>query len=383
MPHEFIQGIVGFADASDRIPKSYQGVSNEWYINRDPLFARLPKAPVGSPRFQMVGHKFRTRLNVVDGVVVAGANSLVLQDATNLMVGDVLQNMTTGEAIEVIGAPTQGTTITIRRGIGGTSSSAIADGEILSLIGNSRTGAEVNQVAVSSRATAAEQYVQTFQHVVSIGGLVQASSSYVMDPSQVTPFDQNRMDALQNLMDDIEYSSFYGVGEDPVVAPTGRGKQFGIRSFLTSNKVVSPTAKNSYKPSDFVSDTIQRCFANGGNPDLILCSTDWITGLQRWSLPLQRLDAGESKFGQRITAFSCPFLGDLTLVPCPMLRPRTAVVLSSSEVRFRVLRPISWEPYGRTGDAEQGHWIASVAIELENENHHAWVEGIVTFVAES
>ena len=383
MSQEFIQGIVGYADAANSIPKSYQGVSNEWYINRNPLFARLPKAPVGSPKFQMIGHKFRTRMNQVNGSIAAGATDLVLKDATNLMVGDVLQNMSTGEAVEVIGAPTLGTTVVVRRGIGGTAAAAIASGDVLSLIGNSRTGAEVNQIAVSSRSTTAEQYVQTFQHVVSIGGLVQASSNYVMAPGQVTPFDQNRMDALQNLMDDVEYSGFYGIGEDPAVAPTGRGKQFGVRSILTSNKVVDPTAKNAYKPSDFVSDSIQRCFSNGGNPDLILCSTDWIAGLQRWSLPLQRLDAGESKFGQRITAFSCPFLGDLTLVPCSMLRPRTAVVLSSSEVRFRVLRPISWEPYGRTGDAEQGHWIASVAIELENENHHAWVEGIVTFVAES
>jgi hypothetical protein len=381
---DFVQGIYGYPDAAPALPKSYQGVSNEWYINRTPLFTRLPKAPVGAPKFQLIGHKFRTRTSTVNGAIADGvATSIVFADASNLMVGDVLLNNTTGEALEVTSPPAGGTTVTVRRGIGGTTSAAIANNEVLSLVGNSRTGAEVNQVAVASRPTTADQYVQTFQHVVSIGGLVQASHNYVLAPGRSTPFDQNRMDSLQNLMDDVETSSFYGVGEDPSVAATGRGKQFGIKALLATNKVTNPTAKAAYKPSDFISDTIQPCLSNGGNPDLILCSTDWMTALNRWSLPVQRLDAGESKFGERITAFICPFLGDLTLIPCPMLRPKTAVVLSSAEVRFRMLRPIVWEDYAQVGDARTGHWITSAAIELENEQHHAWVEGITTFVPES
>jgi uncharacterized protein DUF5309 len=383
MPQDFVQGTAGYTDLAAAIPKSYQGVSNEWFINRTPLFSRLPKAPVGAPRFQMIGHKFRTRTSQLNGAIADGTTAtFVFQDASNLMVGDVLQTPA-GEAVEVTAAPTSSTTVTVRRGVGGTTAAAIADTTVLNVIGNSRTGAEKNQLALTSKPTTADQYVQTFQHVASVGGLVQSSASYVLAPGRATPFDQYRMDALQNLMDDVETSSLYGIGEDPAVAVTGRGKQFGIRSILATNKVTNPVAKNAYKPSDFMSDAVQSCFANGGNPDLIVCSTDWMTGLARWSLPVQRLDAGESRFGERITAFLCPFLGDLTIIPCPMLRPKTAVVLSSAEVRFRLLRPIAWSAYGRTGDAREGDWITSAAIEVENEQHHAWVEGVVSFTPEA
>lgn len=383
MPQDFIQGTAGYTDLAAAIPKSYQGVSNEWFINRTPLFTRLPKAPVSSPRFQMIGHKFRTRTSVLNGAIADGTTTtLVFQDASNLMVGDVLQ-APSGEAIEVTAPPAGGTSVTVRRGIGGTTAAAIADASVLNVIGNSRTGSEKGQLALISKPTTADQYVQTYQHVSSIGGVVQASTGFVLSPGRATPFDQYRMDSLQNLMDDVETSSLYGIGEDPAVAATGRGKQFGIRSILQTNRVLNPVAKNAYKPSDFMSDAIQPCFANGGNPDLILCSTDWMTGLARWSLPVQRLDAGESRFGEKISAFISPFLGDLTIIPCPMLRSKTALVLSSAEARFRMLRPITWEPYGRTGDVREGDWIVSCAIELENEQHHAWVEGIVSFVPET
>ncbi len=374
-----IQGITGYSDVASAIPKSYQGVANEWYVNRNPLTTRLPKAPVGSPKFSMVGHRFRNRTARVNGGLDGSATTAIFDDATNLMVGDVLYNETTGETLEVTGSPTSGTTVAIRRGVGGTTAQAIADDEALSLIGNSRTGSEVNQLAISQAPVLADQYVQTFQHVVQVGDILEDSIEYAGVPGKATPFARNRMDALQNLMDDVEYSSLYGIGEDPAVAPTGRGKQHGIRSILTSNRVLNPTAKNAYKPSDFVADAFEPIFRAGGNPTVMLCSTDWMTGLSLWGLPYQRLDQGETRYGARITAFTAPFLGDIAIIPCPMLKPKTTVVLSADEARFRVMRPVTYAPYGRRGDATEGDWIARMAIEIENEDHHAWIEGIVAF----
>jgi hypothetical protein len=40
-----------------------------------------------------------------------------------------------------------------------------------------------------------------------------------------------------------------------------------------------------------------------------------------------------------------------------------------------------WNPRGSRGDAVEGDWIAEGAIEVENEQHHAWLEGITAFSA--
>jgi hypothetical protein len=123
------------------------------------------------------------------------------------------------------------------------------------LIGNSRTGAEINQSGVAFRPVGVNQYCQTWQHPVQVGGSLQTSLGYQAQPGLNTPFEQNKMDALQNLMDDMEYSSYYGRGEDPSVS--GRPKQKGLRALLTSNLVTNPTSANAYKPTDLIRDTLE------------------------------------------------------------------------------------------------------------------------------
>jgi hypothetical protein len=187
------------------------------------------------------------------------------------------------------------------------------------------------------------------------------------------------MDALQNLLDDMEVSSYYGLGEGPTVA--GRPKQRGLRSLLSSNKVTAPTNAGAYKPSDLIRDTLERCRTNGGSPDVLLVSSNFMTGLAVWGHAAQRIDAGVNVFGLPIDVFEAPFLGGISLIEAPLLRPFSAVALTSSEVRLRMKRNEYWSPRGSRGDAFEGDWIAEGAIEVENEAHHAWLEGITAFSA--
>ena len=64
------------------------------------------------------------------------------------------------------------------------------------------------------------QFCQTWQHPVQVGGSLQASAAL---PDRArrphARSTRTRWIALQNLMDDMESSSYYGRGEDPAVAP--------------------------------------------------------------------------------------------------------------------------------------------------------------------
>ncbi len=62
------------------------------------------------------------------------------------------------------------------------------------------------------------------------------------------------MDALQNLMDDMESSTYYGRGEDPAVA--ARPKQKGLKTLLSVNNTTNPTNAGAYKATDFIRDTL-------------------------------------------------------------------------------------------------------------------------------
>lgn len=379
MPASFAQGIQLVNDYKDQIRNEIHAVTMNWFVNRCPLVTRLPRVPVASTTFTIVNRSARPRTLRLALALAAGDTSAKFNDVSYLMVGDVLE-APSGERIEVVADPNAtAETVSIRRAAEGTTAAAAAVNDTFRLVGNSRTGAEVNQSAIGMKPQVVSQFCQTWQHPVQIAGSLQASTGFVTPVSGNTPLDHARMDALQNLMDDMESTSYYGRGEDPSVA--ARPKQKGLKTLMTTNLVTSPVNAGAYKATDLIRDTLERCRANGGNPDVMLLSSNFMTGLAVWGHAVQRIEAGSSVFGVPINVFEAPFLGGITLIEAPLLRPFTAVALTSSEVRMRVKRNEFWNPRGARGDAIEGDWIAEGAVELENESHHAWLEGVTGFSA--
>ena len=379
MPSSYLQGIQSSYDNQAQIVNDIYVVTSNWFVNRCPIVARTPRVPVGSVTFNMVSRGFRPRVATLAAAVAPGDNQLTLVDASAFMNGDVLE-LASGERVEIVAAPNVATNVVpVRRGAEGTTTSTGASNDIIRLIGNSRTGGEVDQAAVALRPTGVPQFCQTWQHPVQVGGSLQSSAGYQTSRGVRTPFDQNKMDALQNLMDDMEVSTYYGRGEDPSVS--GRPKQKGIKTLLSVNTISNPTNAGAYKATDFIRDTLESCRVGGGDPDVLLLSTNFMVGLALWGQSVMRIDAGTNVFGTAIDVFEAPFLGGITIIEAPLLKPFTAVALTSSEVRMRMKRNEFWNPRGTRGDAFEGDWMAEGAIEIENPAHHAWVEGITAFSA--
>jgi hypothetical protein len=379
MPNAYLQGIQTAFENQAEIRNDISVVAINWFVNRCPLVTRAHRVPCASTTFTMVNRAFRSRVAVVAAAIGATDTQITLVDASPFMNGDVLQ-LASGERVEIIADPNLATdTITVRRGAEGTTPATGSVNDVIRLIGNSRTGAEVNQSGVAFQPVGVTQYCQTWQHPVQIGGSLQATSGFQTQPGVRTPFEQYKMVALQNLMDDMEVSSYYGLGEDPSVS--GRPKQKGLRTLIITNKTTAPINAGAYKATDFIRDTLQQCRSNGGDPDVLLVSSNFMTGLATWGQPAMRIEAGVNIFGTPIDVFEAPFLGGISIIEAPLLQPYTAVCLTSSEVRIRMKRNEFWNPRGSRGDAFEGDWIAEGAVELDNESHHAWVEGITAFSA--
>ncbi len=376
MPNAYLQGIQGSFDNQAQIRNDIYAVTSNWFVNRCPLVTRTPRLPVGSTTFTIVRRGFRSRVATLAAPVAAGDAQISLADASPFMNGDVLE-LATGERVELTGDPNTTTNVVpVRRAAEGTTAGTGAVNDAVRLISNSRTGAEINQNGIAQKPLGIAQFCQTWQHPVQIGGSLQASASYA---GVTTPFEQSKMIALQNLMDDMEVSSYYGRGEDPAVA--SRPKQKGLKALIVTNNVTAPASAGAYKATDFMRDALQTCRVNGGDPDVLILSSNFMTGLATWGQAVQRIDAGTNVFGTPINVFEAPFLGGLSIIEAPLLKPFTAIALTSSAVRMRMKRNEFWNPRGSRGDAFEGDWMAEGAIELENESYHAWVEGISAFSA--
>lgn len=376
MANAYLQGIQNTADNLAQLRNDVHVVAINWFVNRCPLVTRLPRVPVSSTTFTMVNRSFRSRLTTLAAAVDAVQTSFQFDDVSPFMNGDVFE-LPSGERVEIVGEPQLATnTVVVRRGAEGTTPAAVAANATLYLIANSRTGAEINQTGIAYRPVGSPQFCQTFQHPVQVGGSLEASA---VAGTGHTPFEQSKMDALQNLMDDMEVSTYYGLGEDPSVS--GRPKQRGLRALLAATRTTSPVNAGAYKPTDLIRDTLEKCRTNGGNPDVLILSSNFMTGLATWGHAAQRIEAGLSIFGTPIDVFEAPFLGGVSILEAPLLRPSTAICLTSAEVRLRMKRNEFWNPRGSRGDAFEGDWVAEGAIEVDNLSHHAWVEGITAFSA--
>jgi Family of unknown function (DUF5309) len=347
----------------------------------------LPYVPVERVDFLMYAHQYRSRSTTLSTALSASTTTgLVLADATFLMNHDVLQLIDTtsgsSEYVQINGDPTSANTVTVIRGVAGTTAtSSVATSSVVNLIGNSRSGAEVNQTGLTTVGTSRTQYCQTFQFPVQIGGSAQTALAQVMPGGIQTPFDFNMTVQLQNMVDDIENCVYYGIAQAPNDSAGVTAKMNGLKNILQTNNTTSPTNASAYGSTDLIRDTLQAARSNGGEPDLLVVSTNFMSGFATWGQAIQRIPAGETVFGTPINVFEAPFLHGVTIVEAPLLQPYTAIALTSSEVYIRNKRNPYWNLRGNRGDMVEGDWIAELAIEVVNEPHHAWVSGINAFSA--
>lgn len=363
---------------SVRIP--IYGIAMGSFVNRTPLFTRLPQAPLGALSFVTSTVLFRPSSTTLNngGAVAAGATSIVVADASMFQTGDTIE--VDAEEYLITGVNTATNALTVVPGYAGTTTAGHADLATVYLISNTRTGGEINVYGISRVPTALAQYAQTFQHPYHVGGSLASATDYALPPGVASVVGRERMMAMQDCSDDVERAMYYS-RPVPITSTTSKPAQAGLRTQLVTNKTLQPTNYNAYKPSDLIRDTLSKVYGAGGDPNVLLMSTDWMSGLSTWGQPLVRIEAGSTKLGVAIDEFEAPFLSGVSIIPAPLLRPGTVICLSSSEVRNRVKRNLFDKPRGSQGDADQGDILYEGAIEVDNESHHAWVSGITNWVA--
>lgn len=394
---DFLQGFLGTQQAGIEARNDITVFIRNWYANRNPLVTRLDYVPVDRVDFINYAHKYRKRSTTLGATITTtSVTVLTLADASFLMNHDVLQivDSATGnyEYAQVNGDPVSSTVVNVTRNVA-TDGSALntnlgtgTNASTVYLLANSRLGSEIQQKGLTTIGTGTTQYCQTFQFPVDIGGSAQTARAQVFPGGVQTPFDFNMTVQLQNMVDDIENAFYYGVGLAPVDSTSTTAMMYGIEKLLVTNNIgpianTTPVNAAAYTSTDFVRDTLYAARNGGGEPDILVVSVNFMQAFATWGQAIQRIPAGETTYGTPIKLYEAPFLHGVTIVEAPLLKPFTAIALTSSEVYIRNKRNPFWQPRGALGDRVQGDWIAELAINVVNESHHAMVAGITAFSA--
>ena len=387
---DFIQGLASWNDIRGQLPVSWQAYFSTEFGNQFSFTQRQTFVPIDAVENNLSSDLNRPGTVTLAASPTAAGTTLTLVDASYLMNGDVIR-LSTNEFVEVVDHPNVvANTIVVRRGVGTAQSPAVvvpgtdivsvasAPANVGKIIGNSRRGNEVDQLAIQPKGGNRKQYTETFQHVVQVGD-GQNRSVQMLPRGMSDLLGKNRAIAAQNMNRDRERSALYGVGEAPTDGPgVSRPKEYGITRFLKTTNVNQPTNFAAFKPVDLAA-AVEKVADAGGSPDTIYWGRGVNTAIATWTLPYVSFNGEPSAFGTKTQAFRLPFLGDLTIVPCPELEAGSLLITSSEDIYMGVRRPVKYEPYGRRGDAKEGDWITEEAIIVNNEHRHGLFTGITGY----
>lgn len=386
-----VQGILQNINLSTEQVTVLYPYLREVFINETPLVAMLPREKADAVDYKVTLYDVRPRTYTLAAAVASGAaTTMTLSDASPLMIGDILQltkeDGSTYEHVELTADPNTTTNvITVRRARGGTTATTntLAGNTTMYLIGNSRTGAEIDQNAQRAARSTVAQTVQTFNFPVQVGRVANQVGNTRLPAGFSSVFSLEQQVKITEMMRDEEYSAYYAEYES-VAAAGDRAKQRGLRQFIkaySGGANVKLNGGSNYTKLNFIADTIQKAIDGGGNPDVVLVATNFLTFLSTWSVALQQFQNPRTTpwLGVPIKEFDAPFLGHpVRIIPSYQLRPGTAVALTSSDVKMRYIEQESFAPRGRRGDAVEGDAYADTCIEIGHPGWHAWVEGITS-----
>lgn len=373
-------GLTGPYDFDGAIQNMFFASMANYFANRTPLAARLPNRRSSATTIKAVDDSYRVGSTAINDAnnITNSATSITVDDASGFESGDVIKI----DSEYMVLTAASGTTLTVgQRGFAGTTAAAHNDDATITLISNVRTGAEVDVSASTRVFDTSTTYMQTVQHPYQIGGSLEASSPDLAIPMGLASMvGYQRAKAMQHTMDDFERAIYYGKAAG-LSADTSTPMMRGLQQRLATNNVTSPTNGSGYGPDDLIRDTLQAARTGGGEPDVLFLSPDFMTGLAIWGQNVQRVGPGATVFGTPIKVFEAPFLNGILLVECPLLSSGTAFCLTSQEVYMAWKREPFDKPRGSRGDAFEGDVIGEGTLVVNNEAHHAWVQGISGFAA--
>lgn len=318
------------------------------------------------------------------GAIVSGTTTttLVVADGTLYIPNQILLIEETGEIIMVTAAV--GNSLTVLRGMGGTSVVSVTNVMHTQLIGNAHEEASGIPVAVTQQGSPRMNYTQIFRNSWAVSGT--AKSVDFRTGSKVA---KNKRDCAMYHAEDMERSIIWGVKDIRSI----NGKPFrmtdGIKAQVTQyGGLVS--AANSAKPGagavagqlsrTDLEEFMRQVFSKNvkGQPneriaiggDIVLSVLNGMTYLDG----TYQISQGETKLGITVNTIVSPF-GQLKLMTHPLMNEnptwqKELMVLHPGAIRRRVLRETFEENYDTNGnriagiDADQGQITTEMGIEV-------------------
>lgn len=297
-------------------------------------------------------------------------------------VGDLIQGEDSLEVMLVTAI--SGAELTVTRGYGGTTAEALADEQILHIIGNAALEGDDKPAARFTNRVRAANYTQIFTAAVEVSGSQLAARQHALRDE----LDYQKQERLRELLRDLENCVINGVAAQS--SPQG---STSVRR--TMNGVVQSVQTNRFEPGvngfpqgggagndELTEELINTALRHVWEQSSARIDTIVVNGLQKrrvnsFITSSRGYDAADTAFRDQVSTYESDF--GVCRVVLSRWAPRDSVLLLDSS-RIDVLplagRSFHFKPLAATGDSDVGQLIGEYTLEMRNENAHAMINNL-------
>jgi Family of unknown function (DUF5309) len=315
------------------------------------------------------------------GIDDSGLNvtSLTVSNGDRFRPGDLIQASGSREVILVTAVAVN--VLTITRGYGGTTKSALTHGLSLLILGNAALeGADAGSPRFTVRSRKSN-YTQIFSSALQISG----SELAVRQINVADELDYQRTNRLRELLRDLENTVINGVA--PAATQEGSATvRRTMRGIIASIAVNQLSPGSGYIPGD---TTLAEAHLNGalrtvwevsGNkPDLIVCGGAQKRKINGFISTTNRTAPENERFRNLVNIYESDF-GVCRILLSRYVPADTVLFLDSTKLAVVPLsgRSFQYLSLATTGDYVSGEMIGEYTLELRCEKGHAVLKGLAT-----
>jgi len=311
--------------------------------------------------------------------------TLILADASQIVPGATILIETTGEYVFVDAVA--GNTLTVTRGLGGSTITAI-DGTVTPVgaqkIGTAQEEGSSKPVSIANLGFPVFNYMQTFRNAWDVTGTAQAVQYRTGDIKA-----KNKADAAILHAEDIERSMLFGIR----AIGTNNGKPFRTMHGVTNQITTNVQAQGANTTWDILNSFLQAIFEKNikGKPNerIAFCGNTVISVINKIAQLNGTIDIkiGETEFGLKVNKWLTPY-GDVSLMTHALfnespLWTKDLLILHPGAMRTRWLRRTFNDDYDKSGtragvDADYGVLTSEMCLEYRAQQTAGYFTGIDT-----
>jgi len=304
-----------------------------------------------------------------------------VDNADRFRVGDQIRPDGSDELLLVDSVDTQGGTITVTRGYGGTTPEDLVDGQLLNILGNAALEGDDSPSVRFTTRTRKGNWTQIFTAGVRVSG----SDLAVRKLAITDELDYQKQERLRELLRDLENTVVNGIAPaaNPQGSATVRRTMRGILPTLTTN-IFQPNVGGFPADTSLTETQLNLALRSVWEQASSRIDTIAVNGFQKRRINSfitsgRAYGATDVAFRDMVSVYESDF-GVCRVILCRSVPADSILLLDSSRIDVPPLagRSFHYKPLASTGDYEAGEVIGEYTLELRNENAHGVIIGLAT-----